>query len=320
MAIESPGPGIYELIPFETYLSWPYFHKSWVGPILKSPLQLKHEMDLELASQPSPGVDSEGEEFGEEGCKTDGGAKKETAAMALGTLVDVLLTEPETFKKKYQFLPDTYTNTRGAESVFSKKSPKCRAILDEIKSCGMTPVKTKDYQLAQNIVDCIRKHPTAMGFMSGAKQMVIVWDDPETGVRCKGRLDAYQPDVRITDLKTTDNPLPYAFAKTCNTFGYHIQAAMYHDGLFCATEKKYPESFNIPFSFVVVQSCPPHDVVCYDLGPDSLEVGREKYRKAISIYADCIKNEEWPGYSAVAETIEIPAWAANRLLLEGQYD
>ncbi|MBU2249185.1 MAG: PD-(D/E)XK nuclease-like domain-containing protein, partial [Gammaproteobacteria bacterium] len=161
---------------------------------------------------------------------------------------------------------------------------------------------------------------TAAAILEGCKtQVTVIWTDPETGILCKGRFDIFKPD-RFADLKVTDNPHPGAFSKVAGNLKYHVQAAIYHDGFFCATEGAYPQEWKIPFSFIAAEAGPPHDVVTYDMQEESLDAGRVIYRDALQKYADCKAVNQWPGYSDFAEPLDIPQWLRHRILFEGVND
>jgi hypothetical protein len=69
----------------------------------------------------------------------------------------------------------------------------------------------------------------------GMTEVSLVWDDPDTDIRCKCRVDkltriksAGETSVTLTDLKTTRDASQ--FEKAIANFAYHRQAAFYADG------------------------------------------------------------------------------------------
>lgn len=284
-------PGIHYGVSFADYLALPYFSKSMVGSILRSPKHLRHEID-----NPSD-------------C---------SKAMDFGTLVDCLLLEPETFAARFWTIPATYTKTDKTVGEWTLQSKTCRAALEAATATGTVAVKQCQVEAAKSIVGAVRGHRTASTWLDGKYQVTIVWKDHETGILCKGRPDIFRAD-RIVDLKSTEDPLPGAFSRTCNNFKYHVQAAMYSLGTRCAETGKYPESFDLPFSFIACESEAPFDVVCYDMDLESLDAGKILFQEAIRKYADCVSSKQWPGYSDYAEPLSIPMWALNKIQLEGVF-
>lgn len=81
----------------------------------------------------------------------------------------------------------------------------------------------------------IEKHPDlGRAFTGGLPQVSIFWTDPEKQIPMKLRCDYLKPQA-IIDLKTFENymrmPLDRAILRTIANNSYHIQAAMYLDGV-----------------------------------------------------------------------------------------
>lgn len=296
-------PGIYENIPFSEYLQIDAFSHSLVSECLKSPKALKWHMENE---------------------------RKQTKAMAGGSLIDTMLFEPNEFSKRFIVHPDTCTTKDGKVKPWDTKTTEAKEFLSAIPS-GISCISSADVSEAAKIITEIKYHPTAWEWLkTSVYQVTIIWIDPETKELCKGRADATRDNLGVThiiDLKRTETPYPSAFSRICNSFGYHVQGAMYSAGYVCALNGEYPIDkdtngilWQIPFSIIAAGSSDPYEVICYNMGLESLDVGFEKFKKAIQVYHEAKINGEWPGYSAVAEDLEIPAWAKNALMLEGKYD
>jgi PDDEXK-like domain of unknown function (DUF3799) len=284
-------PGIYYDVPMEEYRKWPGIHKSMFKSILKSGLHFKYYLD-----------------HGDE----------ESEIMQFGNLVDTLLLEPDLFLSRYIMIPETYESNNGPKP-WNWNANSCKGwkeqVLDDCPNIEI--IKTDDLDRARRIVEAIKNHPEARKWLAKARyQVSLFWIDPETGVSCKGRVDALQAD-RLIDLKVTDNPHPHAFSGIVNRFLYHAGGAFYHDGYLLAQGKPLGPGPELPFSFIAAEAEEPHDVVTYNLGPESFECGRIIYHDAIARYQEIMETGEYPGYSTVAEEIEIPIWARNKLQLEG---
>ena len=281
---QPPAPGIYRGVPFEEYLSWDAFSKSKVKHILRSPLHLK----------------------------TAESANKETDAMRFGTLVDRLLFGEDI--NKIGILPEFYTDEKtGKLKPFTMASNACKEIYEEIELLSDLIVKPSEYEKALSVHKAIIEHKTAKQWLFDAEmnqgyQVSIVWVDTDTGVLCKGRFDMLAEQF-VCDLKTTTDASPEAFSRKIFDFDYHVQAAMYLDGLQVLTGDA-----QLPWRFIVAESEIPHAVACYELDEQSIEIGRQRYKKAASLWMQAQLDPVVRGYSDFCEPISLPTWAIMRNL------
>jgi len=271
-----PKPGIYEGVSFEDYLAVKAFHKSMVAPALRSTHHLHHYINTE---QPS------------------------SKFMDFGSLLDCLLLEPEIFSTQFVGIPKMGEDSKGNPKPWSNQLKYCKAWTQEQRYLGLTPYSAADYDKAATIIKNIKEHKTAGPWMEGGKdQVAIVWEDKETSLLCKGRIDKLHP-YSVVDLKSTGNASPFEFSRTINNFLYHVQGAMYSGGLSQLNGGEY-----LPFNLVVAESEAPHCVATYKIGAESIVTGENIFHRAIHKYKDYL--EMGPtGYSQFAEEIEIPEWA-----------
>jgi hypothetical protein len=68
------------------------------------------------------------------------------------------------------------------------------------------------------------------------------------------------------------------------------------------------------FGFIAVEKSAPYNVMCYRLDDESIEVGRNQYRIALNIYANCLESGVWDGYAGSEEEqlIGLPFWALEK--------
>lgn len=158
--------------------------------------------------------------------------------------------------------------------------------------------------VAHAMANNTRANPDAAKLLGGTmRQICAVWDDADTGVRCKGKIDAMTPGVCLTDLKTTRVPLtPGALGREVASRGYHIQAAFYTDGFRACT------GIDTPFVLVFVQNREPYDVAVYRLDDAAIDAGRKWYKRALAMYKHGRETNQWPGVPAGIGTLEIPKW------------
>lgn len=287
--------GIFKGVPMNEYRKWKGVSKSMFSSVLKSGLHLKRYFEK---------------------------GESESQFMVFGNLVDTMLFEESLFAERYSFVPETYPST--VKNVTTNKpwnwnANYCKEWRDEkfAEHPDIKLISSDDFYRAGKIRESILRHPEASKWLEGAQyQVSMSWVDHETGLTCKGRPDALKEE-RIIDLKVTNDCHPRGFSRTMNNFLYHCQAAFYHDGYFAARDLPIPETIQIPFSFIAAEDQEPFDVVCYNIGEQSFDVGRMIYREALQRYLDIKETGEYCGYSNVAEEIEIPQYAINKMQFEG---
>lgn len=275
----NPQTGLFPDIPFEHYKQWDCWHKSIYTATMRSARHLKLEKETE---------------------------KPQTDSMLLGSLTDALLLEPKELAK-YSVLPETYTDAKtGQEKPWNLRANVCKEIYAEMCASG-TPIKADVFDTATNISAAVRAHKMASKLIEGDTQLSMVWEDPETHVLCKGRIDINHSEA-LVDLKTTKDASPAEFARDAYNFGYHVQAALYVDGyrIITGEERK--------FYFIAVENKAPFGCAVYEIGQESLDAGRIQYRLALHKYKSYLDNDPSlaKGYSDFVEPLEIPYWAVKQ--------
>lgn len=151
---------------------------------------------------------------------------------------------------------------------------------------------------------------------NGQPERSILWRDADTGILCKSRPDYMRqlkrkdsPDFWcISDIKTTGSasPLdePGTFVRIAHGLDYHVQDAMMRDGLNTISGEG-----SAIVVFIAIERNQPYAFATYTLEDDAVELGRENYKRALSIYAECLKTGEWPCYSQKLITIKYPKYA-----------
>ncbi|OCI31073.1 PD-(D/E)XK nuclease-like domain-containing protein [Oerskovia enterophila] len=181
-----------------------------------------------------------------------------------------------------------------------------------IRAAGGVPLKPSQYDTATAMAEKVKAHPDAGRLFAGGRTEVsVLWDDVESGVRCRGRLDyLHEAAGVVVDLKTARSADPREFARTAANLGYDVQAAHYLDGLTQAGGTA------TRFLHVLVETEAPHLVSVVELDVDYLAIGRAKTRAAIDLYARCLERGEWPGYPTGITRIAPPRWHSAPDLIE----
>jgi exodeoxyribonuclease VIII len=263
--------------------------------------------------------------------------KPASPQMDKGSATDCLLSRGEEgFERKYVTPPLTPDDLPDwcvlAPSSMRKADKEAR---EEIRQSGKVPIKESAFDLTglklttkcgkawrdresrkvithkelheiQECVAAIRRYPHAAELLDGATfQASMFWEDPEFGVRLRGRPDIMGPQG-ITDLKTTADVR--FFAKQIDSFSYHWQAAMYLDGAeACGWDGP------LEWRWIVAEPEPPYAVeVSHPVSLSLLELGRDEYRRALKTYAQCKEADTWPASSYGLMEFDLPNWRYER--------
>lgn len=147
----------------------------------------------------------------------------------------------------------------------------------------------------------------------GVREHSMFWD--RDGLRCKGKVDFMTKDGIVADLKTTRNAAPIPFSKSVVNYNNDLQAAWYLDGLSRITGSRKKS-----FIWIAVENETPYEIGIHVASPSMIQLGEEKYEKALRAYNECVAKNDWPGYSKSAVTLEPPSWAVSQIMEEIEYD
>ncbi len=222
--------------------------------------------------------------------------REETAAMRIGSAVHCAVLEPDRFATEYVIAPECDKRTKAGKEQWLEF---------EGANYGKTVLSREDGLLCHNIAGRVRAHPRVADFLAhGQPEMSALWKDAEFGTRCRARYDWLQDAGVILDLKTTQDASPAAFAKSCASFRYHVQAAWYLDS-YHATTGDLP----LGFIFIAVEKTAPYAVALYELDAEAVELGRALARRDLARYANARELDCWPGYPDAVQSLSLPKWA-----------
>lgn len=169
---------------------------------------------------------------------------------------------------------------------------------------GKEIVREQDLGGLREMTRAVREHPDVVPHLAeGRAELTAIWQDPATGIECRGRMDWVSKSGVIVDLKTTRDAEPDAFARQAHQMFYHAQAAFYSDAVEVIT------GVRLPFMIVAVENTAPYPVQVYELSGEAIDAGRAAYRSWLRKYKRCAERGEWPGYSAGPLPLYLPRWA-----------
>lgn len=220
--------------------------------------------------------------------------KESTKAMDIGSLIHSLILEPHEFLDSFTILPEINKRTKEGKELFKK-------IEDE--NAGKILITKEEYEDANKIAQSVLNYqPAKKIFEHGISETpffseMIASNGLKIPVKCKpdffygaeGTLKTYR---MLVDIKTTSDGNISGFSKSCRIFGYHMQAAFYIDIV-----SKFLEEQIDRFLFIVVEKTEPYIVRSYYISDYDLEIGRNKYKRLLDIYAECFQRDFWPIYT-----------------------
>jgi len=161
----------------------------------------------------------------------------------------------------------------------------------EQRAAGLIPVTPDQIATVDAMAEAVLTHPDAGPLLEhGQAEVSLIWDDPETGARCRGRIDYVRTDTVLVDLKTADGARPWNWNYKAEDHGYFEQAVHYATGweVLTGTQAR--------FLTVVVDKKAPHLVFVtdYDDAP-TWDKACERVRSAIDAYAKATATGEWTG-------------------------
>jgi len=294
-ALEKPkplktyGPGIHYDVPFAEYITIDAINGSTLAEVLK---------------------------------KTAGHAKAQldvdTAPLKFGRLLHLAILEPASFETGVRCLPPKPPNRPSDKqrNAANKSESTLRSIAfwDAWNADPREEISVKEKVDLQGMMGSIRRNQCINYVTGGQAEVTMVWVDKRTGLLCKGRLDFLQKQPwadSITDIKSSaDLVRADKWRRTVENFWYHLKAAFYVDGYETLTgEKPF-------FTWLAIEKSAPYFSKPWqmDTSPEGLtyRAGQNLYRKALDIWAECLKTNQWPAYGDEVEEIELDDYQLGR--------
>jgi hypothetical protein len=279
--MEESKVGFYKNVLHELYLTWPGASYSTLSKLLISP---KH---CQLAQK--------------------GKLNESSQALSFGSAVHCAVFEPKRFEKEYAALPE------GLDKRFKEGKEQYKALC--LKYGGGNHLLTAyEHEKVTSLALSVRKHSAAGKLLSNLTDIEVscIWKDSESGVMCKGRIDAISEVFQcVIDLKTCADPRHYPFAKAIYHNQYYLQAAHY---------LKAMEGLGKPvknYLIIAVEKEFPFGVQVYRLAEPSIEACKIQRAKLLQMWAACEAANEWPCFSSEIEDIDIPPYGLELIGVPG---
>lgn len=278
-------PGIYPDVDFDTYARWPAANHSLLKHFRKTPAHARWQETHQEES---------------------------TGPQALGHLIHMALLEPDRWAAEGPVVaPDVDRRTKIGKATWEAF----------VRKAGPRPVVTQgDMEILRGIQSSAARHATAKEALygGGLNELSIIWQDPETGVLCKGRIDRLTqlgPRPFVIDLKTTHKAAStFAWQGQVESYALHEQAAHYLRGL--SVLMPLPGQLRRGYAWLVAETEPPYLVRMFEAEDAALEIGNDLVVGYLKSYAECLRTGLWPGWPEGMEIAGLPPWVYKRFQIE----
>ena len=226
---------------------------------------------------------------------------EQTPAMAFGSACHKMILEPGDFSNEYAVAPEINRRTNAGKAEWEQFCA---------DNAGKTIITTDDATTMAEMEAALEACPLANQLIRGEGQseVPIFWIDPETGEKCKAKLDkVVQEDGKyvIVDYKTALHADTERFNGEIFKLGYHFQAGFYTDGLMHAMELDYRPKF----LFVAQEKKAPYSLNVIEVTDDVMKVGVAKFHELLEKYHECKAVDIWSGYvDDIPNEAFIPGW------------
>ena len=210
-----------------------------------------------------------------------------TPALVFGSAAHKYILEHELFNDDYAVAPVCDRRTKDGKLQWEEFSA---------NNADKIIVSNEDFQIIRAMYLKLRQNPIARQLLygKGKTETPFFWIDKDTKEKCKVKLDRL---VRmnnrfvVVDYKTAVSADTTHFCNSIPKFGYHLQCAMYTEGVMKRKRLKYRPDF----IFVVQEKTEPYSVNVVYVPSDSgvMLYGIDKFREYIGILHQCKLTDNW---------------------------
>ena len=189
------------------------------------------------------------------------------------------------------------------------RKKEAQAARDEARANGKVPLLAKQYDSVMSMVEVANKSlsESELGLKVewGEPELTYIWQEQPDDLYCRIRTDWINTErTIILDYKTTSKLAePEDFSRVITQNGLDIQDAFYRRGV-SEIEGTTPD-----FIFMVQEVDPPYLCSFIELDLQFQEMGKEKVKRGLHLWRECIKSGVWPSYSNRIYTVEPPSYS-----------
>lgn len=218
--------------------------------------------------------------------------REDAAHFRVGRAVHHLMLGEKFFSKLFAVQPTEWPDKDGILSAWHNGRTVCKAWNAAREGEGRAVLTKADVVAIKNMVIALEHNPIVQaGALNGLIERSIFWQDKDTGIWLKSRPDSIPGDSGdFVDLKTTVSTQWRDMVRTLGDLGYHAQGSLICEGARTVLKVKNPT-----FTLIFAEKKPPYCTRVVTLKENDLALGDRQNRKALDTFADCLKNNDWPG-------------------------
>ncbi len=259
-------------------------------------------------------------------------AEEGTDATEWGSLIDCLLFDKDRWPERFAVTPETYPSEKEGDKPWNGNSKWCKNWMEE--QGDRVCLKRDEMDSAIAAVNRIREDNIIQEILRTSDFQVYCtaeYRDRDTGVvvpvktlsdivpkdhrdPMQKAYDSEPPYVNsIIDFKTSRNANPMLWDREVNQKWYDAQGALNLDVYNASAGEE-----RVDFYHIVQENYAPYETSFPILRAEFVQLGRDKYLKALRRYAECIKTGRWPGYDESYPLLKInghPAIEPNAYML-----
>jgi hypothetical protein len=203
----------------------------------------------------------------------------------------------------YVAIPDDVLASNGAASTKEAK-----AFIAAQRDAGRVPLKGGEIEgiEAMRVVAHSRLAEYGIAFDPARSELCAIAQIEN--IWCRAMFDNVPTDpvLPIFDFKTCEDASPDACLRAILNYGYDIQAEHYRAVWKASTGE------DRGFIFIFQEKSAPYEVCLIRLSGSFEAMARRRVARARAMWAECIINDNWPGYPVGMNEVDPPAWLVER--------
>jgi len=258
---------------FEDYLAHPALSSHGLMKLLKSPAHYKHALE---------------------------NRREPTDAMIFGTLVHLVILEPDSLSQIY-VSPVVDRRLKEGKAAYAEWQA---SLPPKALTCSK-----EQYDKLMAIRDSVHGNPYARKLLTNGVAEKSGYGTTPDGINFKLRPDyRRQFDGLIIDIKTCANADIHAFQRSIVDYHYDLQAQFYLDHATLVDGMPYKT-----FCWLCIEKEAPFACEIYAYTDTWSEIARKKIIEAKKRYKDCMEKNDWRYVSKIRE-INPPQWYLNQFI------
>lgn len=192
-----------------------------------------------------------------------------------------------------------------------------RAARDEARAAGKTPILKADAEAVREMVltarEFIAGSEIAGIFNDGQAEQTLIWTEGTTWLRIRPDWLTGNGRVMLHYKTTARSAEPGSFGRSAfQSMGYDMTAMFYERGLYHVAALLDPDgeghTEGIESVFLVQETAPPYACSLIGLDHQMQEFAARKVERAIALWENCMRTQQWPAYPNRICYIEPKPW------------